>query len=108
MTVDNLTAEQVRIRNIIVPVCVKHGVDKLSLFGSRARDDYDQDSDYDFIYEKGQVTSLLKHAAFGNDLKEALKGEVDLVTEDASKVGKRVKLKSIIKNDEVVLFERQR
>jgi predicted nucleotidyltransferase len=41
------------LRTIVAPVAHKYGVDKIYLFGSVARGDYDDDSDYDFCIERG-------------------------------------------------------
>ena len=36
------------ISDIVAPIAEKYGVKKVFLFGSRARGDYREDSDYDF------------------------------------------------------------
>lgn len=101
-----LTLEQERIKKIITPVAIKHGVDKISLFGSRARGNYNEDSDYDFIISGGKIRTLWMFSSFIGDLEEALNGEVDIVTEDSAKSGGETNLKQYIEKDEVLLYER--
>jgi|GEM_PF-6570799 len=44
------------LREIVAPVAEKYGVDKVYLFGSIARGDFNEDSGYDFFIEKGKDT----------------------------------------------------
>lgn len=91
------------IGNIVTPVAMKHGVKRVSLFGSRARGDDKPDSDYDFLISKGNVTSLWKLAAFWDDLEGALHSSVDIVTEGSPD-------KELLENarkDAVLLYEQQ-
>lgn len=94
--------EQIKeIQNIVVPIAREHGVQKVSLFGSRARGDYDKDSDYDFLISKGKITGMLSYLSFVNALEDALGNHVDVVTdtsEDTSFLDE-------VKKDEVVLYE---
>lgn len=69
------------IRGAVAPIAVKHGVEKISLFGSRARGDNRPDSDYDFLISKGRVSSLWRLAAFLEDMETALQSPVDILTE---------------------------
>ena len=71
------------ISEIITPVALRHGVERISLFGSRARGDNRADSDYDFLISKGAVTSLWKMTALWEDLENALHAPVDVITEGA-------------------------
>ena len=38
-----------RIKDTVVPIAQKFGVEKVTLFGSMARGDNDENSDYDFL-----------------------------------------------------------
>ena len=69
------------IGEIIAPVALKHGVKRISLFGSRARGDNREDSDYDFLISKGNVTTLWALAALMEDLENALHASVDVITD---------------------------
>ena len=89
------------IKKIIRPIAEKHGVKKISLFGSRARGDNRTDSDYDFLVTNGKIDSLLKHAALLIDLEESLNSEVDVVMDSSNDLD----FISEAKSDEVVLYE---
>ncbi len=70
------------LRSIVAPVAEKYGVDKVYLFGSVARGDCDESSDYDFCIVIPESFSLLKIGSFFYDLKEAVGSNIDLVWED--------------------------
>ena len=52
------------------------------LFGSRARDDGDASSDYDFYIVADRINSLMGLSGLMQDLQEALGDKVDIVAED--------------------------
>lgn len=67
----------------IAELCQKHGIRKLELFGSAARDDFDPArSDVDFFYEFDQNPDALADRFFGlqEDLERLLGRKVDLVS----------------------------
>ena len=72
------------IKEIVTPIARKHGVEKVWLFGSRARGDASEDSDYDFLITKGKITTLFKYMALVDDLENALKAHVDVVTDTSN------------------------
>ncbi|MBQ7569540.1 MAG: nucleotidyltransferase domain-containing protein, partial [Synergistaceae bacterium] len=51
-------AELEELKKIVAPIAEKRGVDKVYLFGSRARGDNRPDSDYDFIISRGKLRGL--------------------------------------------------
>jgi len=67
------------LRIIVAPVAKKYGVSKIYLFGSVARGDYDENSDYDFCIERGKIRGLLMLSEFYQDLREAVGSKIDLV-----------------------------
>jgi len=67
---------------IVAPIAIKRGVDRVFLFGSRARGDNDTDSDYDFYIIPGRIRSLIGPSGFMHDLEEALGADVDVISED--------------------------
>ena len=69
---------------IVSPVAASYGVEKLFLFGSRARGNARPDSDYDFLISKGEVQTLFLHAALWQALEDALHAPVDLITDTSS------------------------
>jgi predicted nucleotidyltransferase len=69
--------------NQIAALCRQYGVRKLELFGSAARDDFDQSrSDIDLFYEFDSDPSCLSDRFFGllEDLERLLGRKVDLVS----------------------------
>jgi len=47
-----------KICELVAPIAKKYGVEKVYLFGSIARGDYDEDSDYDFCISSGSIRGL--------------------------------------------------
>ncbi len=87
---------------IVSPIAASYGVDKLYLFGSRARGDQRSDSDYDFLISKGEVQTLFLHAALWQALEDALQSSVDLITDSSDD-------RELIENarkDGILLYER--
>ena len=73
------------LRRIVKPVAEKYGVDRIYLFGSMARGDYNESSDYDFCIESSKMRSLLELSGFFRELKEAIGSEIDVVEKEALK-----------------------
>ena len=67
------------LKSIVSPVAERYGVSKVYLFGSVARGDYNENSDYDFCIELGKIRSLLDLSEFFQDLRDAVGHEIDLV-----------------------------
>jgi len=76
----NLSFEE--LCEIVAPVAKKRGVDRIYLFGSRARGDNDAESDYDFYIIPGRINSLIGLSGLMQDLEEALGNSVDIISED--------------------------
>lgn len=94
------TVEEIKTRAI--PVAQEYGVQSMSLFGSYARGDATEDSDVDFLIERGDIHDLLDYVGFINDLETVLECHVDVVStgiEDKSFL-------ALIMKDRVVLYER--
>jgi len=68
------------LRSIVAPIAEKYGVDKVYLFGSVARGDYNENSDYDFCIDRGKIRSLVTLSGFYRELRGAVGREIDLVT----------------------------
>ena len=93
-----------KLQATIAPLAAQYGVERMYLFGSRARGDHRPDSDYDFLITKGRVRSLFTHAALWQDLEKALHASVDLVTDTSSD-------KDLIqqaRKDAILIYEQQR
>ena len=91
------------IARIVTPIAEKYGVERLALFGSRARGDAGADSDYDFVISNGEIKSLFTFASLLTDLEEALKSPVDLISDTTSDRG----FLAEIQQEAVPLYERQ-
>ncbi|MCL2890545.1 MAG: nucleotidyltransferase domain-containing protein [Methanomassiliicoccaceae archaeon] len=68
------------LATIVKPVAEKYGVNKIYLFGSVARGDYNEDSDYDFCIDRGKIDCILILSEFFKDLHDAVGYEIDMVT----------------------------
>ena len=92
------TVEEIKQKSL--PIAKKYGVKKLSLFGSYARGDADENSDIDFLIERGKIRGL-QYVGFISDLEEKFKCHIDVVTE----CSRDKNFLNEIKNDEVILYE---
>ena len=97
-----MTSEQERISALISPIARKYGVEKVMLFGSRAKGNAAEQSDYDFLISKGNISSLLTYVSFVNSLEDAFGSHVDVVT-DTSCDQEFIKK---INKEAVVIYER--
>lgn len=68
------------LSEIVGPVARRHHIDTVYLFGSRARGDNRQDSDYDMIVEIGPGFRAFDLFAFEDELKAILKRDVGAMT----------------------------
>lgn len=88
------------IKNKSVPIFKRYGVKSLSLFGSYARNEADENSDLDFCIEKGELKGLFQYYSLINELEDSFQCHVDLIT---TGVGDKEFLKQI-REDEVILY----
>jgi len=88
----------------VSPIAALYGVERMYLFGSRARGDNRPDSDYDFLISKGRVDSLIRHAELWNALEDRLQAPVDLVTDTSSDK----ELIEHARKDAILIYEQQR
>lgn len=72
------------ICDIVGSVAAEYGVHKVYLFGSMARGDDHEGSDYDFYIVPGNLRDLIQLSGFVSDLTEALGAEVDVVPEGSA------------------------
>lgn len=93
-----------QIRDTVVPIAQRYGVAKVSLFGSYSRGEQKDQSDLDFLIDKGQLKNLLSYFSFVSDLEDAFQKHVDVVTSTANDAD----FLHQIRKDEVILYERQR
>ena len=68
------------IREKAIPIAKKFGIKRLSLFGSYARNEANDESDVDFIINGDDLHGLIHYFSFVLALEEAFKRHVDVVT----------------------------
>jgi len=89
------------IKEISRPIAKEYGVKRLYLFGSYAKGNANENSDVDFLVEKGAPMSLLKISGMRQALMEAFKLPIDLVTTS----GIEDNFKKEIEGTEVLIYE---
>jgi predicted nucleotidyltransferase len=70
------------LQKIVTPIAKKHGMIRVYLFGSRAREDSDEDSDFDFCIVAPKEYGFIKLGSFLSDLRDALWAGVEIVCEE--------------------------
>ncbi len=75
------TANAMTVKDMILPIVLKYGVERVFLFGSMARGDADEHSDYDFLISKGNLRSLVQYISFVGELESVLDRHVDVITD---------------------------
>ncbi|MCL2143491.1 MAG: nucleotidyltransferase domain-containing protein [Methanomassiliicoccaceae archaeon] len=80
MSSASLTRHSVNeLRSIVAPVAERYGVGKIYIFGSVARGDFKENSDYDFCIDLGKIRSIFVLSEFFQDLRDAVGHDIDLV-----------------------------
>ena len=71
----------------IAELCKKHGVNELSIFGSSIREDFNQNSDLDFLvsFNNTSEISLFDIMNLERKFSELLKREVEIVEKESLK-----------------------
>lgn len=94
-----------QLAKLVSPACEQFGVQELSLFGSRVRDDSRDDSDFDFVvaFDRSKAGKL-SDRFFGLlfFLEDHLTARVDLLEQDAIR---NPYLKEAIEQEKQVLYE---
>lgn len=89
------------IKTKTVPIAIKYGIASMSLFGSYARGEANDNSDVDIYIDKGKLRGLISYMSFVDDLEKSLDCHVDVIT-----TGIRDKdFLNSIKKDGVLLYE---
>ena len=70
------------IKQTAIPIAKKFDLKSLSLFGSYARHEENENSDLDFLIERGDLRSLLQYSDLILHLEDAFGCHVDVVTSD--------------------------
>ena len=92
-------------KDALATFCRKHGIRRLSIFGSALREDFGPESDIDVLveFEPERIPGLIRLAGMELELSELFGRDVDLVTR-AEVEGSRnyIRRKSILASTEVV------
>ncbi|MBE6488737.1 MAG: nucleotidyltransferase [Methanosphaera stadtmanae] len=94
------TIEEIKQKSI--PIAKEYGVNSMSLFGSYARGEAREDSDLDFLIDRGEIRGLLDYMGFIQDLEDVFHCHVDVVStgiEDKNFL-------TMIKKDGVLIYEK--
>ena len=83
--------------------CRQHQIKTLSLFGSRAREDFKKTSDVDLLANFGKVKSLLELIHIELELSKLLGKKVDIVTKGSIPVY----FKKGIEKESIVIYEKR-
>lgn len=90
------------IKNKIIPILIKNGVKKASIFGSFARGDYNKKSDIDVLIEyKNDDKSLFDLIGLQMEIEKKVKKKVDLGEYSAI----RPRIKEKILKEQVCIYE---
>ena len=90
------------LQSLIRPIAVKHGVDRVYLFGSYARGNASGNSDVDLRVDKGKVRGMFALGALYSDLEARLKKNLDLLTTGSLDPD----FLNSIGNEEILLYDR--
>jgi len=74
------TRDLEELRDLISPLASRYNITGVYLFGSRARGDSVEDSDYDFVIEVAPDYDWKDHMGFIEDASKVLGRDVDVVT----------------------------
>lgn len=91
------------IKKRVIPIVIKYGINTFSLFGSYARGEATEDSDLDFVMDKGDLRGL-QYVSLVQDLEDEFDCPVDVISKGSSN---KIFLEAVSK-DEVLLYERKR
>ena len=85
----------------IISILVKHGIKRILVFGSYARNEATLKSDLDLIVEFPEGTSLLDHVGIEIELSEVLNIKIDLL----SREGISPYIKDQVLKEAIVIYE---
>ena len=68
------------LREIVAPIAERTNITGVSIFGSRARGDYDSDSDYDLLIDVNENYRFRDYLCFKEYVSKMLECDVDVIT----------------------------
>lgn len=91
------------IKKRVIPIVIKYGINTFSLFGSYVRGEATEDSDLDFVMDKGDLRGL-QYVSLVQDLEDEFDCHVDVISKGSS----NKKFLEAVSKEEVLLYERKR
>lgn len=95
------TIEEIKRR--VIPIIIKYGINSFSLFGSYAHGEANENSDLDFVMDKGDLKGL-QYISLVQDLEDEFNCHVDVISKGSS----NKEFLKAVSNEEVLLYERKR
>ena len=92
-------------KDALAAFCRKHGIRRLSIFGSALREDFGSESDIDVLveFEEGRIPGLFGLAGMELELSQLFGRDVDLMTrEEVEESRNYIRRESILASTEVV------
>ena len=93
------------IKRIVAPVAIRHGVDRVYLFGSYARGAATPHSDIDLCVDAEALRGLFALSGLRADLADALNKELDLITVNSLKYSNDAQFLENLRKDQVLIYE---
>ena len=93
---------------MILPVAQKHGIKKVTLFGSYARGEGTEDSDVDLLIECDNIRNMKEYLIIEEGFKRAVGKNVDIVMADALQSENTRAAKRLLEHferDQVIVYE---
>lgn len=88
------------IKKRVIPIVIKYRVNTFSLFGSYARREANEDSDLDFVMDKGELKGL-QYVSLVQDLENEFNCPVNVISKGSS----NKKFLDAISDEEILLYE---
>ncbi len=88
------------IKRRVIPIIIKYGINSFSLFGSYARGEANENSDLDFVMDKGDLKGL-QYVSLVQDLEEEFNCHVDVISKGSS----NKEFLKAISNEEIPLYD---
>lgn len=92
------------IQEKVSPIAEKYELEAVYLFGSQARDEATENSDYDFYIKRGKLRGLFQLSGLFIDLKNSLSKEVDIVIDPEGHKQLDTYISDAIKKDGILVY----
>lgn len=93
------------LKRIVAPIAKSHCLGRVYLFGSYARGDATTESDIDLCVDASALHGLFALGGLYADLEDALKKDLDLLTENSLSHNKDKAFVENLRKDQVLLYE---